>query len=355
MSRGSKIALAAAGLAGTLGAAAVATGWALSVSKWKGPVSDHFDGERFRSLEPRGQHKSSGFWKWILHRERGLWRDFTETPPGGRPPERVAYGRMRVTFVNHSTVLVQTDGVNVLTDPVWSKRVSPFSFAGPRRHRPPGLRFEDLPPIDIVLVSHNHYDHMDLPTLRRLVERDHPAIFVGLNNAGFLARHRVAGARDLDWWDSVDLPSGVTVTCVPARHFSARGLYDRDRALWCGFVVTGASGSFYLAGDTGWGAHFAKIAERFPALRLALLPIGAYRPRWFMASAHVDPEQAVCAHETLGASTSLAIHFGTFAQADDGEFEPQAELEEALAKRAVPAPRFLVLDNGESAEIEPDH
>jgi len=348
----SRFGLASAGIAAALGAAAVAAGYALSVSKWKGPRSDHFDGERFFNQEPR-LRLSGSFWKWMLNRDRGPWRDFTDTPPGPPPPRRVADGRLRATFVNHATVLLQMDGVNVLTDPVWSERVSPFSFLGPRRHRPPGLRLEDLPPIDVVLVSHNHYDHMDVDTLRRVVARDHPAIFVALNNAAFLEGRGVRGARDLDWWDSAALPSGVTVTAVPVRHFSSRSFSDGNRALWCGFVVTGPSGSFFFAGDTGWGLHFAKIRDRFPGLRLALLPIGAYRPRWFMSPVHIDPAEAIRAHETLGASTSMAIHFGTFAQADDGEFEPQEDLRAALAERKEPRPRFLLLDNGESAEIPP--
>jgi L-ascorbate metabolism protein UlaG (beta-lactamase superfamily) len=344
--------LFAAGLGAAAGAAVVAAGCALSAPKWKGPVSSNFDGKRFRSIEPL-DHGFSDFLRWITHRERGAWRDFTNTAPGPPPPERVSNGRLRATFVNHATVLVQMDGVNILTDPVWSERVSPVSFAGPKRHRPPGLRFGDLPRIDAVLLSHNHYDHMDLPTLRRLAGRDRPLVFAGLNNAKFLARRGVPGASDLDWWESVALPSGVTVTAVPARHFSSRGPFDRDRTLWCGFVVTGPSGSLYFAGDTGWGSHFARIRERFPGVRLALLPIGAYRPRWFMAEAHIDPEEAVCAHETVGAATSVAVHFATFAQADDGEFEPQEALREALSRRTGPGPRFLLLDNGESVDVPP--
>ena len=344
--------IAVTGLTAAAGAAIVAGGCSLSTPRWHGPVTDHFDGLRFRSIEPLG-HGFGDFLKWMTHRERGVWRDFTDTPAGVRPPERVGGGDLRVTFVNHSTVLIQMDGVNVLTDPVWSRRVSPFSFAGPRRHRPPGLRFEDLPPIDAVVVSHNHYDHMDLPTLRRIARSHRPSLVVALGNAAFLARHGVAGARELDWWTSILLGSGVRVTAVPARHFSSRSPFDRDRALWCGFVLEGPSGSVYFAGDTGWGSHFEAIGRRFPNLRLALLPIGAYRPRWFMAAAHVDPQDALRAHEALGASTSIGIHFGTFDQADDGELEPVEELNASLARHPEPKPRFLLLDNGESAEVPP--
>ncbi len=341
-----------AGLSAATGAALVAGGCSFSAPRWRGAVTDHFDGKRFRSVEPL-EDRFAGFLGWITHRERGSWRDFTETPAGIRPPVRVDAGALRVTFVNHSTVLLQMDGLNLLTDPVWSRRVSPVSFAGPRRHRPPGLRFQDLPPIDAVLVSHNHYDHMDLPTLRRLARAHQPTVFVGLGNAAYLEKRGVERAQDLDWWASASLGPGVTVTAVPARHFSSRGPFDRDRTLWCGWVVQGPSGAIYFAGDTGWGSHFEAIGRRFPDLRLALLPTGAYRPRWFMAAAHIDPEDTVRAHEVLGAGTSIPIHFGTFGQADDGEFEPIEELGAAVARRAAPKPRFVVLDNGESLEVPP--
>jgi len=343
--------LIAAGITGAAGFAFVAAGCALSAPRWRGPAGPHFDGKRFRSIEPLN-HGFSDFLRWITNRDRGPWRSFTDTPPGPRPPERVNSGKLRVTFINHSTVLIQMDGLNILTDPVWSERVSPVSFAGPRRHRRPGIRFSDLPPIDAVLVSHNHYDHMDLATLHRLEAAHHPRVFTGLGNAAFLEKHGVARARDLDWWDSFPLAPGITLTAVPARHFSSRSPFDRDRTLWCGWVVTGPSGSFYFAGDTGWGSHFQMIHDRFPGLRVAFLPIGAYRPRWFMSEAHIDPEAAVRAQETLGAETAVAIHFGTFAQADDGEFEPVEALKAALARRPEPGPRFLVLDNGQSFESE---
>ena len=342
--------LAAAGLTGAAGFALVAAGCAFSAPRWRGPAGPHFDGKRFRSIEPL-HHGSTDFFRWISHRERGPWRDFTDTPRGPRPPERVGEGRLRVTFINHSTVLIQMDGLNILTDPVWSERVSPVSFAGPRRHRPPGILFSDLPPIDAVLVSHNHYDHMDLPTLRRLASSRHPRVFAGLGNASFLEKHGVPRSQDLDWWDSVALSPGVTLTAVPARHFSSRSVFDGNRTLWCGWVLTGPSGSIYFAGDTGWGSHFQMIRDRFPNLRLAFLPIGAYRPRWFMSQAHIDPEEAVRAQELLGAATAVAIHFGTFAQADDGETEPVQALEAVLARRPDPKPHFLVLDNGQSLEL----
>ena len=185
-------------------------------------------------------------------------------------------GDVRVTFVNHATLLIQMDGVNILTDPTWANRSVPT--VGIRRRRPVGLRFEDLPKIDAVVVSHDHQDHMDLPTLRRLAQSDAPVVYAGLGSAGFLGRNGVPGGHDLDWWQSSELAPGVTVTAVPARHTSGRMLVDKNKRLWCGFVVSGPSGSVYFAGDTGQGEHFAAIGRRFPNLRVALLPIGGFKP-----------------------------------------------------------------------------
>jgi len=312
--------------------------------KWRGALSDHFDGERFHNRE-RGRQTEGSFLKWQATREAGEWPEHPEATYGPKPPERVDGGRLRVTFVNHSTTLIQMDGVNILTDPVWSERVSPVSFAGPRRHRPPGIRFDDLPPIDLILVSHNHYDHMDVATLRKF---DAP-IVTPVSNAALLRKHGIHGAIDLDWWESTKHANGIETTVVPARHFSARAISDRNRNLWSGFVVSGKSGHVYFAGDTGWGNHFAEIGRRFAPIRAALLPIGSYMPRWFMQPVHIDPAQAVDAHFALGAQTSVAIHFGTFALGDDGEYDPVRDLSTALAENGNPP--FLVLDQGEGRDL----
>jgi L-ascorbate metabolism protein UlaG (beta-lactamase superfamily) len=258
---------------------------------------------------------------------------------------------MRVTFVNHATALLQMDGVNVLTDPIWSERSSPVSFAGPKRVVPPGLRFEQLPPIDVVLVSHNHYDHLDLPTLRRLAAEHDPRILVPLGNRALLERAGVHGAEELGWWKSVVVADGVRVAAVPARHFSGRGMLDRNRALWAGFVVSGPAGSAYFAGDTGFGPHFQEIRDRFGSPRLAFLPIGAYRPEWFMSRVHMSPDEALRAHRILGAGTSVGIHFGTFRLADDGQDEPPERIEALLGEEVAPRPRFWILGFGEGRDV----
>jgi len=312
---------------------------------YRGPRSDHFDGRHFHN-EHEGWQSGLAFLRWRMSRHPGYWSRYREMPPGPPPPARVAGGALRLTFVNHSTTLIQLDGVNILTDPIWSERCSPFSFAGPKRHRAPGLALEDLPPLDAILVSHNHYDHLDLPTLRRLATT---RIYTPLGNSALIARGGVFSARDLDWWQTAKINDKVTVTLVPAQHFCARSISDRNATLWGGFVISGPSGHVYFAGDTGWGEHFAEIAARFQPIRVALLPIGAYLPRWFMKPAHVTPAEAVDAHRVLRASTSIAMHYGTFKLGDDGEHEPAADLRRAI--KANGDPRFWIVEHGKGVDV----
>lgn len=319
-----------------------------SAPRYRGPVSDHFDGRRFRNLSGH-PHGFTGLLRWAVTRRRGVWRARRDEPFGAAPPRHVA--NLRVTFVNHATVLIQAAGRNILTDPVWSERVSPVSWAGPRRVRPPGIRFEELPRIDAALVSHNHYDHLDLPTLTRLHRRDRPSILTGLGAGALLARHGIETAVELDWWGTTDLGGGLRVTGVPVQHFSGRGLTDRNATLWTGFVLSGPSGDVFFAGDTGYGPHFAAIRKRFPRLRLAILPIGAYRPEWFMGPVHQNPAQALAAFRDLNASTGLGIHFGTFELTDEGEEEPAREIARLLDTTPEPKPRFWVLEFGEGREV----
>jgi L-ascorbate metabolism protein UlaG (beta-lactamase superfamily) len=274
------------------------------------------------------------------------WPSWVQIPQS-RPDASAPAHAIRVTFVNHATTLVQMDGLNILTDPIWSDRVSPVSFAGPGRHKPPGVRFDDLPRIDVVLISHDHHDHCDLVTLTRLWGRDHPRIFAGLGTAALLAGAHIDAAGDLDWWERRTVGS-VQIVFTPAQHWSARGATDRDRVLWGGFHLSGPSGSVYFAGDTGLGPHFRTIRERLGAPTVALLPIGAYQPEWFMSPSHMSPAQAVVAHRALAATTSVAIHWGTFDLADEGQYQPAGELTLALDARGIPHRDFRILENGES-------
>ncbi|MEQ8822152.1 MAG: MBL fold metallo-hydrolase [Sumerlaeia bacterium] len=327
-----------------------------SAPRYQGPVTDHFDGKKF--FNPGvdlDAERDGGFWKWKLTGEPGEWDDFRPAEPGARPPERAAPGDMRVTFIGHASVLLQIDGVNLLLDPIWSDRASPVGFAGPKRRRPPGLRFEDLPPIDAVLISHNHYDHLDLPTLERLAQAHDPLFVVPLGNDLLLAKHGLTKAKALDWDDAIEVAPGVTVTATQVQHWSARGLSDRYATLWCGFAIQGAdAGTAYYAGDTGYGPFFADTAEKFGPIRLAILPIGAYLPQWFMAPSHQSPQEAVTAHHVLKAGKSLAVHFGTFRLADDGQDEPVEGLMEALAADDLIGPEdFWILELGEGRDVPP--
>jgi L-ascorbate metabolism protein UlaG (beta-lactamase superfamily) len=340
----------------TLAVAALLGGCATFGARgYRGPVSDHFDGTHFHNLARFSDAlvgdalrravsivagSNTGGTKWVI-------------APTDTPPARVGGGRLRVTFVNHATLLVQTDSLNILTDPIWSERASPVHWAGPKRHAPPGIRFEDLPPIDVVLISHNHYDHMDLPTLRRLVAAFHPRIVTGLGNAAYLARHGVPGAQDIDWWQSVSLAKGVRLTGVPAQHWSARSLADKGRTLWLGFVIESASGPVYFAGDTGFGDFLTMIRDRFGPLRLAMLPIAPVRPRSVMAPRHMSGGDAVRAYERLDVSTAIAMHFGTFRQGEDTDREAVDSLASALNEARPCAVRFWALSNGAARDVPP--
>jgi L-ascorbate metabolism protein UlaG (beta-lactamase superfamily) len=306
----------------------------------------HFDGKRFYNPDaPQARGFLEGL-RWKLTSRPQPSPNFISDVEQSIPPPRVEGSDVRTTLVNHSTVLLQQRGSNILTDPIWSERASPFSWIGPRRRRPPGVSWDDLPRIDAVLISHNHYDHLDLPTLRRLAARGDSTFIVPARGARLLRSENIRPVHELDWGESLSLPA-LTVHCVPAQHFSSRGIHDRNRTLWCGYVIECQERLIYFAGDTGFGRHFAQIRQKFGSPRLALLPIGAYEPRWFMSPMHMAPDEAVKAHGILGAGTSIAIHHGTFQLTDESIDTPKKQL-----MACAPHDSFLVLNNGEFAEID---
>jgi L-ascorbate metabolism protein UlaG (beta-lactamase superfamily) len=305
----------------------------------------HFDGKRFYNPDSPQAPGLRDVFRWKLSSRPEPSPGFLSDVELSIPPRRVEGSGSRITLVNHSTVLLQQRGSNILTDPIWSERASPLSWIGPRRLRKPGVAWDDLPSIDVVLISHNHYDHLDLSALRRLAARGDSTFIVPARGARLLRSQNIGPAHELDWGESLSLP-GYTIHSVPALHFASRGIFDRNRTLWCGYVIEAADRVVYFAGDTAFGNHFASIRERFGAPRLALLPIGAYEPRWFMSPVHMAPDEAVRAHQILGAETSIAIHHGTFQLGDEGIDTPKRRL-----IGCAPGDSFLVLDNGQSVTL----
>jgi L-ascorbate metabolism protein UlaG (beta-lactamase superfamily) len=319
---------------------------------YRGEKSDHFDGLRFHSpAEPPPRTAAELTWL-LLGKARRRWPPLLPAPRQDKPPERVA--GLRVSPVGHSTILLQMSGLNILLDPVWSDRVSPVGFAGPKRATAPGIAFNDLPPIDAVLITHNHYDHLDRPTIARLWQRFRPRVIAPLGNAPIIRRFNPQiVAEERDWGDRVALSEAVSVHLEPAFHWSGRGVRDRRMALWCSFVLTGPAGAVYHVGDTAYGdgSIFRDIRPKYGTPRLAMIPIGAYEPRSFMAAQHVNPDEAVRIMLDCGAEQALGHHWGTFQLTHEPVDAPALELEAALAAHGVAQERFRPLRPGEPVDF----
>lgn len=317
---------------------------------YAGPESDHFDGDRFFNPGKPNPRTFGDFLDWQRNRDQGPWPEWVDNEDEDKPPERVDGPRLRVSFIGHATVLLQTNGLNILTDPQWSERASPFGFAGPKRVNAPGVALEDLPPIDAVIISHNHYDHLDVETLSRLAKHSNPRVIVPLGNAKTIYRYdRDVQVEEHDWGEAALFGEGVSIHLEPMQHWSARGLGDRDKALWSAYVIRTPSGDIYFAGDTGYGEgdYFRATARRFGPPRLAILPIGAYLPEWFMNYPHMNPRDALNAHKDLGAAFSLAHHFNTFPLADDGYDVALTEFRTQRAQAGVDDEEFRALAPGQ--------
>ncbi|MBR0557696.1 MBL fold metallo-hydrolase [Ciceribacter sp. L1K23] len=324
---------------------------------YTGPVSDHFNGTHF--FNPGGEEPRGPFdlLRWKFGGDSKDWPDTYPSPfPSAFPETRLDGGRLVVTMVGHASMLIQAGNLNILTDPVWSERASPVTFAGPKRVNPPGIAMADLPPIDIVIVTHNHYDHLDLATLYTLQSRDRPHFITPLGNDTII-RAEVPDARitAVDWADRIEIAPGVAIHCEPCHHWSARGLGDRRMALWAAFVIETPAGKIYHIGDTGFaeGKHYAAAREKHGGFRLAILPVGAYEPRWFMKGQHQNPEEAVEGFRLAGAAYAIGHHWGTVKLTDEAIDEPVIALNKALDERGIARDRFRPMRPGEVFEVPP--
>lgn len=301
-------------------------------------MSAPFDGKTFRNLGTAYEDRTlKHVLRWQMTKQTQRWPREVPLTTTTKPDAEV--DGLRVTMVNHSTLLIQMDGKNFITDPVWSDRVSPFTFVGPMRCTPPGVAFADLPRIDAVLLSHDHYDHCDVATLRKLEETHKPLVITGLAMGPLLRAAGIERIVELDWWKDTKV-ADITVTFAPAQHWSSRGPMSRNTRLWGSFFLRSSKHTTYFAADTGFGDHFAMIHERLGPCDIAMIPIGAYEPRWFMQPQHMDPVEAAKAHKLLGSKKSIGIHWGTFQLTDEAREAPPAEL------AACDVPEFTAAENG---------
>jgi L-ascorbate metabolism protein UlaG (beta-lactamase superfamily) len=318
------------------------------------PASDHCDGVRFFNPHGPSARSFSDLPKWWWQRFRGAAQSWPASVPAAPPvvlPAANPARSMAATFLGHATYLLQLDGLTVLTDPVFASRAGPFGLFGPKRVQPPALRLGELPRVDVALLSHNHYDHLDLSALRWLAQHRRPSIVVPLGLKSWLQNRGVANVVELDWWQSHFIATGEEIICTPAQHWSSRWPWDRCRTLWGGFMLRTRHASVWFAGDTGWGPHFAETRSRLGAPSCALLPIGAYEPRWFMEPVHMNPDEAVRAHLALGARQSLAMHHGCFRLTDEGRDAPVQALAAARTAHGVADTAFAAPAVGETVWV----
>ncbi|MDP5110349.1 MAG: MBL fold metallo-hydrolase [Rickettsiaceae bacterium] len=320
---------------------------------YEGKVSDHFDGSRFFDPEINNNKSFGSFLKWQLTKKSVPWPDRIELLEYDAPPARVLGDDLRISNVGHVTFLIQTQGLNILTDPIWSERASPVSFAGPKRVIDPGIKFADLPPIDIVWISHNHYDHLDIPTIKKLWKNHKPRIITPLGNDKIIRSHdKQIVVETYDWGDEVEISDSVKLHLSPMQHWSARGLFDRNKALWAALTIETKGGNIYFIGDSGYGEgrYFKRDKEKFGKFRVALLPMGAYEPRWFMKYAHMNPDDMLKAHRDLGEPFTIPSHYDVFKLTDEGRGDAKIALIKAMQSQGI-GNKVMLLESGQAFEV----
>ena len=316
---------------------------------YKGPSSDHFDGKHFHNLEPSPPKGLLEAMKWKFNTKSPSWPAWISTPEDNILP--IDPKKTIITSITHATFFIQTSGINILTDPIWSKRAGPLSFLGPRRVKEPGLRLDQLPNIDIVTISHNHYDHLDIRTIKQLESKFKPIFITGLGVCKAYLSKTVDPNRciELDWWQHYEINS-TKIHFVPAKHWSRRKLFDTNKTLWGGFVISNNHGNIYFAGDTGFGkaTEFHQIKNKFKNFTSAIIPIGAYKPEWFMNQMHITPQQAVLIHKIINPNRSIAMEYDVFPMASEDYGDAPHDLELAKKKYTIPSNKFITLENGQS-------
>lgn len=316
------------------------------------PLSDHYDGKHFYNPNRKGPHRTFKtmfkLLKAFSRSKKWLKRKSAIKQPS--LANSLSLKQTYITYINHSCHLIQLKGLNILTDPIFSKRAGPFSLLGPKRHAAPGIKLHQLPHIHVVLVSHNHYDHMDLPSLKKLEHLYHPLFIVPLGNKKYLKKF--SRVLELDWWQTHKINEQQYITMVPAQHWSMRRIGDANKALWAGYWISSGEIKIYFIGDSGYGPHFKAIAEKMGAPTISFLPIGSYEPRWFMVNHHMNPNEAVQASLDLHSEHNIANHYHTFKLSTEDREDPVEELKNSLKKHNLDEQRFFTPINGETIIFE---
>lgn len=310
--------------------------------------SDHYNGKRFfNPTLPGGIPGLSKVFK-MLREPRAKWPPYVENKATPQLNEKLESEQVAITFVNHATFLIQFAGFNIITDPIWAMHAGPFGLFGPKRVRKPGIALDALPKIDLVLLSHNHYDHLDKATLRKISSKNTPKVLVAHGDKQLAKSLGFTDVHEFDWWENIQINSDLTITYAPTQHFAARGIRDRMKSLWGSYMIQHLNKRIYFGADSGYSTHFSEIKKRLGSPDIAMLGMGAYEPRWFMKSMHMNPAEAVQAHIDLGAKLSIGMHFGTFQLSSESIDQPKIDLDKALAEANISEKEFIIFNEGET-------